>query len=276
MPASVTRQLERPRGILWSVVAALALAVALVVIPFPAASAWSRRGYGSRAALVDALSAGFVSFWRTGTGAIPADLAAPVDFWARFHVVKAGIAAVLVVVLVLLGSRAWAARTSRGGVARLVTGASAAAAWLASLVALVVLVANVQGALAPLSSALGLLPIGAPDPVLGDTLSQVHDGVATDLGDPSVGALISDFAAYHRIMAGLGALVAAALVVAATLLWRERRRLPAGSRRGRAPLVAAICALLAVAGFFAVVGAANLGTSARPAPALQSFFEGGL
>lgn len=276
VPAPVTRPVA-PASVLGPLAAALALGVALVLVPFPAASALSPGGYAGRAALVDAVGAGFVRFWHEGTGSLPADLGAAVDFWTRFHVVKAGLAAALLAVLVQLGSRAWAALHARNGAGqRALAGAAAAVTWPAALVALLVLVANVQGAIAPLTSVLGLLPIGAPGPALAETLSQVRHGVAADASNPAVRALLTDVATYHVAMAVLAALTVAALLAAAGFVWRTRRRTAAGARQGRAFLVAGIGAVVAVAGLFAVVAAANLSTAERPGPALLGFFEGGL
>lgn len=277
VPAPVTRPTPQSVAVLRPVAAALALGAALVVVPFRAASAPFAGGYAGRAALVEAIDSGFIRFWHDGTGVLPADLGSAVDFWMRFHVVKAGLAAALLAVLVHLGLRAWAALSAQTGAARrALAGATAVATWTAALVALLVLVANIQGSIAPLSSALGLLPIGAPDPALAETLAQVRHGVAADPGNPAVRALLGDFATYHRAMAGLSALTAAAHLAAAALLWRTRRRTAAGARRGRALLVVAIGTVVTVAGLFAVVAAANLSTGARPGPALLGFLDGSL
>ena len=150
-----------PRRLLWPVLAAGALTVAVVVAPFRLAAV-GPQGYPSRAALVESLSAAVVRFWSADATATGADLALPVAFWWRFHLIKAVLAALLLVTLVLLGSRTWGAysRTTTVG-RRVVVGAVAAAEGLLALLALLVTVANLQGVVAPLSSALGLLPLGA-------------------------------------------------------------------------------------------------------------------
>ena len=98
---------------------------------------------------------GFVQLWATGDGRL-GELSATADFWARFHVVKATLSTVLLVVLCLLLPRVWRASTDAGsrarrwGLALLGQAASALA-----VVSLLLVVANLQGAVAPLSSAPG-------------------------------------------------------------------------------------------------------------------------
>ncbi len=268
------RRVPEPRTLLRPIVCTVALLVAVFVAPFPVASAWSDGGYPSRAALVDSLSAAFVHYWDAGSGVIGPDLALPVDFWARFHVVKAALAAILLVALARLGSRTWVVYTRAAtATRRLLAGVLVGMAALA-LLALLVLVANVQGAIAPLSSALGLLPMGRPDPALAGTITQVRDGLAGEARSPALGTLVHDFTAYHIAMAGLGAVVTAGLLATAVLLWRRRARMSAG-RRGRHLTATAVVAVMASSAFFGVVTAANLSTVADPAPALLGFFQGG-
>lgn len=278
MTASTTDppRLARPAALLRPMVTAGALVLVLFLAPFPTASLWSGGGYSTRAALVRSLSSGFVLFWDGGIGVVSPNLIVPVDFWMRFHVVKAILAAALVVVLARLGSRTWTAYTSATTAARKVAaGMLAAATAVLGMVALLILVANLQGAIAPLSSALGLLPMGTPDPALAGTVSQVRHDLATGVGSPALAVLVHDFSAYHVAMAGIGALTTAGLLATAVFLWRRRRRLTAGRQPGRQLLASVAVAAVAFAAFFAVVTAANLSTSAHPAPALLGFFEGG-
>lgn len=269
-PAPRPRRLVGP--LLWSGV----LLVAVVLVPFRMASAWPGGGFSDRSALVDSLAAAVVRYWDAGSGATGAELALPVSFWARFHVVKAVLAAALFVVAMVLGARTLTAYAGATSLARRVgLGALAVASGAVALLALVVSVANVQGAIAPLSSALGLLPLRAPDPALGQTIEQVRQGLANGAPDPALAALVHDFAVYHAAMAGLGALVTVGLLVGAVRLWRSRARMSGLSRRGRGLLTLAIGAALATAAFFGVVTAANLSTVAHPAPALLAFFDGG-
>jgi type II secretory pathway component PulF len=264
-----------PQGLLGPILAAGALTVAVVLAPFPLASVWRDGGYPNRAELVDSLSAAVVHFWSTDATATGPDLALPVAFWLRFHLVKAVLATLLLVVLVLLGRRTWGAytRTTTAG-RRVAVGGLAAAEGLLALLALLVTVANLQGAVAPLSSALGLLPLGAPDPALARTTEEIRQALAGGTPGPALQSLLADFTRYHVAMVVLGALVTAGLLASAVALWRRRVRMPAAHPRGRGLLALAAGALLLTAAFFAVVTAGNASTVADPAPALLAFFHG--
>ena len=264
-----------PGRLLWPILSAGALVVAVVVAPFRLASAWRDGGYPDRAALVDSLSAAVVRFWSADATAPAQDLALPVTFWLRFHVIKAVLAALLLVILALLARRTWGAYTrTTTATRRVALGALAAAEGLLVLLALLVTVANLQGAIAPLSSALGLLPLGAPDPALAQTTDEIRQALAAGTPGPALQALLADFTRYHVAMAVLGTLATAGLLAVAVVLWRRRGRMPDAQPRGRGLLAIAAVALLVTAVFFAVVTAANVSTAADPAPALLAFFEG--
>ena len=276
VPPIDSRRVAQPQALYGPIVVAVALVLALFLVPFPAASLWADVGYRSRAALVDALSSAFVHFWDAGSSDIGPDLSSPVDFWMRFHVVKAALAAVLIVALAHLGSRTWAAYAAAATLARtVVAGALATATGLVALFALLALVANLQGVMAPLSSALGLLPMRAPDPSLAETLAQVRHDLVADPTSPALEALVHDFTVYHAAMAGLAALTSAGLAATAVIVWRRRSRLTPGPRQSRRLLAAAAVAAVALSGFFVVITAANISTSLRPAPGLLGFLEGG-
>jgi hypothetical protein len=253
------------------------MVLAVLLAPFPVASVWPGGGYPNRTALVDAVSSGFVRQMSAGSGLIGPDLARPVDFWARFHVIKAVLAAALLLVLVPLGSRTWreytrASRPRR----RLVVGALLGVEAPTAALAILIVMANVQQAVAPLSSALGLLPIGRPDPVLAETITQVRHGLRSGARSPALELLVHDFVVYHLVMACLAPVVTVGLVVAAVLLWRARSRMTGARHRGRGILALAVVVVGVSSVFFAVLTAANVSVTARPAPALLAFFEGGV
>ncbi|GAA2158964.1 hypothetical protein FHX52_2294 [Humibacillus xanthopallidus] len=260
----------------WLPVAAAVLAVSVLVLPFRLAAIGPGGGYPSAAALGDAVTAGFVRFWSAGTGELPTGLAEAVDFWARFHLVKAVLAAALLAVLVALGPRVlarWAGAQSvpQRLLAALVVVVHASVAVLA----LLVVVANLQGAVAPLSSVLGLMAVTGSDTELAASIAEVRQTLAAGERTPALDALLADFTTYHVVMAWLGGVVTVGLVVTAILLWRRRARLPRTERRLRRLVLALAGAALVLAGFFGVVTAANVSTAARPAPALLGFFQGG-
>ncbi|EWT02060.1 hypothetical protein N865_07140 [Intrasporangium oryzae NRRL B-24470] len=268
----LVRQGSTPRLIAGAVL--LVLAVAFV--PFRLASFGPGGGYPDVSTLGQSLSTGFVRFWSAGEGVVGPDLARPVDYWARFHVIKAVLAALLLVVLVALAPRLWAAyvHAERLG-RRLVVGTVGAVQAALAVLALLILVANIQGAIAPLSSALGLIPFGSSNTDLAATTAQVQRGLADGGHSPALDALVRDFAAYHVAMSWLGGVVTVGLIAAAVLLWRRRARVPRDERRQRRTLVLMALAVLALAAFFGVVTAANISTAANPAPALLAFFQGG-
>ncbi|MCR1786450.1 hypothetical protein KVF89_28205 [Nocardioides carbamazepini] len=191
--------------------------------------------YSGVGALRDALPGAFADHWRLGDGVVSGDLAAATDYWTTFHVVKAVAAAALLGALVVALGRV---RRGPGRVALLVLAALAA----------VVLIANVQGAVAPLSSLLSMVPPGAAD------LALASDGT------PAFAGLVRDFAVYHVAMVALAA--GAALVVArlGARAWRHGRRPAAG--------VAGVAVAL-----LGVVALANMTTVADPEPALRGFLE---
>ncbi len=273
--AADSRRVASLGALVWPLVWAAVLVLAVFLAPFRVASVWPGGGYPSRTALVDSLSSGFIHYSTGGSALMGPDLACPVDFWARFHVLKAALAGVLVLVLVSLGSRSWRVYTRAGRPRRrLVVGALMGVEVPTALVAIVVLVANIQGAVAPLSSALGLLPIDRPDPVLAETIAQVRHGLRSGTRSPTLELLVHDFTRYHLAMSCLGAAATVSLVVAVVLLGRRRSRMSVAPHRGRGVLALAVVAAVVSSGFFAVVTAANVSTVARPVPALLAFFEG--
>lgn len=192
--------------------------------------------YSGVGALRDALPGAFADHWRAGDGAVTGALADAVRYWAAFHVVKAVLAGALLGVLVVALGRV---RRGAGRVALLA---------LAAL-ATVVLIANVQGAVAPLSSLLSMVSSGTAELALAGS------------GTPAFAALVRDFAIYHLavvVLAGAATLVMTWLAFRAG---RQGRRTAAGA--------AAVAVVL-----LGVVTLANVSTVAAPEPALVGFLGG--
>lgn len=268
-----------PGGRAWAgltVGTAVALA-AVAVLPFPVAGLGPGGGYADVSTLGAAVADGLVHFWQGASPEPDPSLAAPVAFWARFHAVKAALAVPLLLLGIMLGRRIWSecVNARRGRRRAWFTLAGLVEAPLVLLAALLV-VANVQGALAPLSSALGLLDVHPTDPAVATTLREIKYGLVNPSGrtaTPALTRLVEDFTAYHVVMVWLGAIVTVCLVVVAARWWRRARGAAAApSRRVRS--AGATVALLSAAAF-AVITAANLSTALHPAPALLSFFQGG-
>lgn len=227
-------------------VVVIALVAAVLLLPWTVAGLGPGGGYAGPDDLRDALARGAVATWRDG-GQVDATLADVVAFWRRFHLIKALLALVLTVVLL---RDALAARRRRWRVPL----------FLAAAFAALVVLANVQGVAAPLSSAWGLLDL---PPRGGDLAAMVRD-LRSELrgGDRSAfTALVQrDFVRYHAVVAALSVVAGVALAVVVA------RCCP---RRG--PLLATAAAVLLVG----VLAAANLDTVRDPEPALIALLDGG-
>lgn len=223
------------------------LLVAFVVLP-PLLRGGPGGGIVTREAdIAEAAGAGFVEQWRTGAAAPPSALAHLVDYWTTFHLLKAVIAGLLVWTCVK-GVRASVGRVARAGFAA------------TSAFAVLALIANVQGAVAPLASLASMLPRGR-DGALPEALRTMRRFL---LGSPDTGwppplrSLVTDFAAYHWALAGVGTVVVAGLLILVATAWRRSAR-----------FTAALCGVGALA--LMVIVAANLSTARVPAPALADF-----
>lgn len=256
---TITAPSRSPIAVLAAVAAALV--AAFVVAPPALAGVGSDADLGDERRLTDAFRAAFVGYWRSGDRDLPPDLQSVVDYWFRFHVVKAVVAALLLIVLVALGAKLWKAFPRSGN--RVVVAAAGVFVTLFALLALATVMANVQGAAAPFASLLPMLVDGPVDGDLAGTLEQVRQQLAAGGPvSPAVDVMVDDFARYHAAMAVIATIVAVGLVGATVVLWRRSHR-----------VFAALFALVAV--LVAVVAVANAGTAADPAPALLAFFEGG-
>ncbi len=273
-PDPLDRAVPRPRLALLAALA-VALGAAVLLAPFPLASVWPGGGYPDLPSLRDAVGSGFVRFRAAGGDGF-GDLTRAAGFWGRFHIVKAGLAGLLLLVLgvvlarVLRQSADAATRGRRRGLAL-------AGAVLAPLtvLALLLLVANLQGAVAPLSSVLGLLPLAAPQGPLAAAVRQARQDIASGARTPAEAVLLHDFAVYHAAMSVLGAIVTAGLFTAAVVLWRRRTRVVRRDRRRRRMLALTAVALVGLGAVFGLITAANVSTTVDPAPALIDFFAGG-
>ncbi|MFC8849174.1 MULTISPECIES: hypothetical protein [unclassified Micromonospora] len=277
----------RPAGASGRVIAALgvlaaALVVAFVVAP-PALTADRAGGIVDRRDLGEALRASFVEYWRSDDRSLSPDLARVVDYWSRYHLVKAVIAALLLIVLVALGTRLARAFVTAGGLGAGKRVALAAGGVLVATLAplsLAMVMANVQGAVAPFASLLPMLTDGVTDPELADTLTQVEQRLADvgstgGSGSPALDLMIDDFSWYHEAMAVAAAVVAAVLIATSVVAWRRFARTRSSDRRKRGLL--AVYGLLSVLLLLPVIAltVANATTAADPEPALLAFFRGG-
>ena len=289
VPAS--RRLNGPYAVLPLFLSALLL-VAFVVVPpllMPVA-----RG-GDLAMRAHELVTAWVA--RGGAGP-PAALREFLDGWRDYHLLKAALAAAAAVALwrvaraagrrsvgrravgrravgrLAVGRLAVWRRAVVGGRAYGPVGVSVTAAGLAVLAVLAVL-ANLQGALAPLASAVSLLPPADGDMQYAAALARLSAGVS---GGPAhatgpAGAVLTDFAFFHLVLAGLVWLLAVGLGTVSFQL--ARRRVRAG-REGvgtarETRFLTRLSALSAAAAIVAlVVAGANLSTAGDAGPELAA------
>jgi len=260
---------------------AAVLVVAFVVAPPLVTARGADADLGARRGLVRALRGGFVEFWTAGDGRVPADLARVVDYWQRYHLVKAVIAAALLAVLAALGARLRTAsrRPGRGPAAT----AGLVAAWgtvlSLGLFALLVVMANVQGALAPLSSLLPMLTAGSVGGQLAGSLDQVRHALAASTAGspagPALDVLVGDFRWYHVVMAVMAAGLAVAFAVVAGRVVTGRWGVPRQQRVGRRAAVWSGVAAAVLASVMVVLAVANTTAATDSSAALLAFFRGG-
>ena len=229
--------------------------------------------------LTRTLGHGFVEYWNLGSAELPPQLESAVDYWSRFHIAKAVIAALLLAVTVPLGMRLWKSYSHTGAVgvgrrsAVMVFGVSVTT--VAAFSGLV-LMANIQGALAPFSSLLSLLPMSGAEGDLAATLSDVRAQLAAGRTSPVIDMMNSNFGWYHAVMAVVATVVAVIFLCSSALLLRKYVRTDSADRRARRVLgsfsILSVLLMLATG----VTALANMGTAADPGPALVGFFDGGL
>jgi len=264
-------------------VLAAVLAAAFVTAPRVLASGGTGGGFAGRRDLVEALRESFTAYWDSGDRDLSPGLERVVDYWFRYHLAKAVIAVMLLIVLVTLGVLVWKAFLRADGpwtgkrAALLPAGALVT---MLALFSLVTVMANIQGAVAPFASLLPMLTAGATGARLTGTLDQVRERLADSPGanvrtPPALEVMISDFSRYHVAMAVTAAVVAAVLIGISAVLWKRFAGTEPSGGRTRSVLgsFGALSALLSLA--MIVIAVANTTTAADPAPALLAFFEGG-
>lgn len=268
----------RRRPVPGRVLAALVVGLTVVTALVPAwvGARWPGSGGVRLDSLVDSVRAGFLTSLTPGSG--PAvSLVQAAAFWQGFHLAKAVAGAALLGVLVMagvrLGRRPASAIEPRRGF-RVAAGLLVAAG---AAVSLLVVVANVQGAVAPLASVLTFLPVGGADPDVAAAGARLAGDLRTGASDPVATALLDDFRLYHLVLVGCAALVGVGLTVGLAAVVRARRirrRASATTRPRTGALTATAVGLAGGLAFFLLVGAANLSTALDPAPALAAFLDG--
>lgn len=245
----------------WSVtrlaILVLTLVSATALLPWPLASWWTGTSWSTPHDLARAVGHGLAGDWRLGVatpGAGDSTLADPARFWRWFHVAKGVLATAVLVAAALLSRQVRGADHQRF---RAVGMASGALAGIAGLV----VIANVQGAVAPLTSVLGFLPEAPSEAGLAPALAAVRDQLADGPSAALTDALVTDFARYHAALAVMSAVAALHLAVVAAAIWRRGHRRPAR------------LLFLPAAFGAAVLTAANVSSTLDPASALDGFLQ---
>lgn len=250
-------------------VMALVLTLGTVVLPELVSTALAKRSGLNLDVLPARVRVGFDTWSNTGMAHPTPALSDAVHFWRDFHVVKALLSALLLAPLVVLQSRAKVARAQTlSGRGRLAFAAVESAALLLIALSVVLVVANIQGAVAPLSSVLSFLPTGAPTSGMDEFRNQLTHGNPS----PAAMTLTSDFRIYHAVVAACSALICGALLHRTAVTWQ---RSGSGKRSGAqmSPTRAqwALIPAMLIAG---LITAANVSTVVEPTPALVSFLSG--
>ena len=277
-----------PGRALAGLVAAVAgLVVAFVVVPPRLAASGPAADLADHGRFLTAVRVAVVEYWQSGVRDHPPALQRVLDYWVRFHLVKGGIAALLLIAFGALSVVLWrtflrAEGLGRGSRAALVSAGTVVP--MLALFALAVVMANIQGAMAPFASLFPMLtespPDGTADPDVAATLAQARQQLAGahrtgGYTPPALDAMVSDFAWYHVALAVIAAVVAVALLGLSVMCWRHVARAGSTSRRTRRVwgwfgAFSAVSVLIMV-----VLLVANAGTATDPAPALLALFNGG-
>jgi hypothetical protein len=253
---------------------AVALIVAFVVAPATLAANSSTTDLTGPARLSAAFRTAFVGYWRSGDGVFDPRLQRVVDYWFRYHIAKAVLAAALLVVFIALGLLLWRAFLRTRGPRATALAAGGVLTTALAVLSLVTVMANIHGMAAPFGSLLPMLFGHAGAPLAG-TLTQIQRQLAGHQNSPALEPIVSDYVKFHAVMAVEGSIVVIALIALTVPLWRKFTSTDRAERRTRRLLAAygVFVPLFSVA--LAVVVVANAATAAHPMPGLEGFFAGG-
>jgi hypothetical protein len=241
------------------------------------------RALGEPGGMEAAFRPALVDYWRSRDPSRPPAVQRLVDYWFRWHLIKIGIAALMLIVLVALTVMLWRAflRTDRRGAGRTAALVSAGIALpAAALFALFVLVANINTTAVPFPALFPFLVDGAaPDPALAGVLEQARarltgSHLTSGYTPPALNDMVADLARYHTVLAVIAAGTTVAFAGLAVVLWRRFARTAGADRRTRRVLgwfgaVAVMVALLSV-----VFVVADVTAALDPAPDLLALLNG--
>lgn len=257
----------------------VAFVVVFFTVPRILTSASAGRTFDSEDSLSTKARDVFVDYWASGDPGFPSELQTLSEYWVRYHVVKAVVAALVLASAVAFGwllARRYIASTDLGRGRRLAFAGTGVVASFLAVFSVAAIVANIQGAVVPFSSLLSLLPVGAPDGQLAATMKEIELRLADGRWTPLLESMIRDFGDYHSAMAVTASCAAVVIVGSSALTWTRFARTAASEHQTRRVLgwVGVVTTVVSLALVMIVV--ANAGTAADPAPALATFFGGGV
>ncbi len=264
--------------------AALFLAILIVLLAAGfvlAPRALTGAGPAHEHSLSAATSQAFTAYWQSARRSYPPALADLVAYWRRYHVAKTGFAVALTIALCLLAHMLWRSLLRAGRLRPSTTTAavvSASAVTALAFGSVLVVTATIQGALAPFSSLVSLLPVGHGDSALTAAARQIRHDLAEHQAlprtPPPLGAIIDDFQRYHAVLAAQAAILAVVLIGLSMLMWRRAHTAGRAVPRAKPLLRLLATAFALFTAIILIIGAANLSTALNPDPALQLVFGG--
>ncbi|MCS5720466.1 hypothetical protein N1028_09040 [Herbiconiux sp. CPCC 203407] len=238
-----------------AIIGLLAATVALVTGFVIAPVALLRGSYGAYtepAALENSVATALDEYWRAGEKGFPALLSELMSYWFQWHLIKVVITALLITVIAMMSIALWQRylRARKGAAGLLV---AATGAMIVGSLVVVVLLANVQSAAAPLVSLLQVLPGSGAETTIAPTIDSIV-AAALDPTNPSgespvLTVLLAEITRYHGALA-VGAFAVAGVTCAGSVTCWRRRSLSGGSSARTRRMLAAVgvfLALLAVA-----------------------------
>lgn len=221
----------------WGVITGLAIGVVVLIASFntlPFAVLGHRFGaFQPPGALEDAVARGVTELWRSGQPQLPTLLVELASYCRTWHAIKVAICVLLLSALVLLAVGLWqrylcsAARTT----AALAVGATVAT--VLALLAVVLLIANIQATAVPLVALLQVLPVPDSMPTPGTSaqiLAVLLEPSQLDTHAPVLWLLVAQVERYQWVLAASCAPIVIALSLLSVWSWR---RAAAGHGRAR-------------------------------------------
>jgi hypothetical protein len=238
-------------------------------------------GQAHQHTLITATSQAFTAYWQSGRHTYPPALADLVAYWRRYHLVKAAFAVALTIALCRLAHILWRSLLQAGRLRPATATAAVASGSAVTALAfgsVLVVMATIQGSLAPFSSLISLLPIGHGDPALTESAGQIQHDLAEHQAlrhtPAPLGTIIGDFQRYHAVLAAQAAILAVALISLSVLMWRRSNTAAQAVPRAKPLLRLLATAFALLTAIVLVVDAANVSTTLNPGPALRLFFGG--